>query len=126
MLGRTASITALEVPTLAAQPEAAAEPTKAPRAMAAWRHVASRLGWRAAAIPNAGRLCAARADFMAALSDVPAPDCRELCHLLRHAQSHGELWHLRPEVYRTLALHHTQAEAEKRIDALNRCLDGMT
>jgi len=66
-----------------------------------------------------------RAAFIAALADLPAPDTRALCQLLHHAGTAAELWHLRPEVYRTLALHHSQGEAQKRLGAISALLDGL-
>jgi hypothetical protein len=35
----------------------------------------------------------------------------------------AELWHLRPEVFRLLSLHHSQAEAQRRLAALNPLFD---
>ena len=86
----------------------------------AWSRIAHALGWRAAAPVSATGLHAARDAFAACLSDMPVVDARALHPLLGHARTLAELWHLRPELYRRLALHHSQAEAERRLATLNR------
>jgi hypothetical protein len=65
-------------------------------------------------------LQAARAALTACLADLPPPGNPALCQLLGHARSLDELWHLRPEVYRQLALHHSEAEAARRLGQLRR------
>jgi len=87
------------------------------------RQWAGALGWRHAPAAVPIDPLAARAAFVACLADLPAPDTRALCHLLGHARSLAELWHLRPEVYRVLALHHSQAEAERRLALIARQFD---
>lgn len=86
----------------------------------AWSRIAQAVGWRAAAPASATDLDAAREAFAACLSDLPVADARALHPLLGHARTLAELWHLRPELYRRLALHHSQAEAERRLATLNR------
>ena len=76
------------------------------------------MGWRHPAQAVAD-LAAARRICVDSLADLPALDVRALRQLLAHAQSPAELWHLRAEVFRLLALHHSQAEAERRL-ALTR------
>lgn len=91
----------------------------------AWsKAVVSTLGWRQAPTADA-LLGAARQAFTACLIDLPAPDTGALCQLLRHAHSLEELWHLRPELYRQLALHRSQAEAEHQLSRLNRFFKGV-
>ena len=90
------------------------------RGGSAWSRIAHTLGWRAAAPVNATELHAARDAFAACLSDLPVIDARALHPLLGHARTLAELWHLRPELYRRLALHHSQAEAERRLATLSR------
>lgn len=85
-----------------------------------WSRIARTLGWRAAAPVSASELHAACDAFAACLSDMPVVDARALHPLLGHARTLAELWHLRPELYRRLALHHSQAEAERRLATLNR------
>lgn len=121
MLRRPAPLAAPDLPTMPATTAHAGAPRGAP----SWHQIATRLGWRRTAAADAGGLCASRAAFIAALADLPAPDTRALCQLLLHAGTAAELWHLRPEVYRTLALHHSQAEAEKRLGAISAMPDGL-
>jgi hypothetical protein len=66
-------------------------------------------------------LAEARHAFSASLADLPAPDVITLRRLLEHTDSLRELWHLRPEVFRRIALHHSQWEAERRLACLDRC-----
>ncbi len=89
-----------------------------------WRQFASALGWPPESSAPAGDPRAARAALLTCLADLPPIDSRALRQLLAHAQSLAELWHLRPEVYRTLALHHSQAEAERRLAPLSLFFDG--
>jgi hypothetical protein len=86
--------------------------------------MAAMLGWRRPPAADAV-LTAARAAFTASLADLPAPDTNDLRHLLGHALSLEELWHLRPELYRHLALHHSQAEAQRRLALLNSVFTGV-
>lgn len=59
-----------------------------------------------------------RAAFVEALSDVEtAQDVRDL---ITRARSPRELWHLRTAVYTLIATQHTEAQAQQRMDALNR------
>ena len=90
------------------------------RGGSAWSRIAHTLGWREAAPVSATELHFAREAFAACLSDLPVIDARALHPLLGHARTLAELWHLRPELYRRLALHHSQAEAERRLATLNR------
>jgi hypothetical protein len=65
------------------------------------------------------RLGQARADFAAALADVPGTASADLQTRVRHARSLRELWHLRAELYSLVARLHMQAEAERRLGRLN-------
>jgi hypothetical protein len=65
------------------------------------------------------RLGQARADFAAALADVPGTASADLQTRIRHARSLRELWHLRTELYSLVARLHMQAEAERRLGRLN-------
>ena len=112
----------IDSPTLPA-PGAEAAPLRrhgvARRAGPAWRQLARTFGWLPAA-PDGAELLAARSAFTTCLADLPPADTWPLQQLLAHAQSLAELWHLRPELYRHLALHHSQAEAARRLAALDR------
>ncbi len=112
-----------DMPTLPFTVDAAASPPATRHSKVLWRQVASALGWQAgSAAVDPG---AARDALLACLTDLPPIERRGLCHLLAHAQSLAELWHLRPEVYRRLALHHSQAEAEQRLASTNPLFNGL-
>jgi hypothetical protein len=71
--------------------------------------------------PGPGRLGTVRADFHACVADLTSvPDAGHLVHRIEMARSLRELWHLRPDVYRLVAVEHSQAEAEARVASLNR------
>ncbi len=112
-----------DLPTLPAEPGMALAPLGPRRRGDSWRQLAFALGWRRTPAAGSDDPRAASEAFVACLADVPAVDTRALCHLLMHARSLAEVWHLRPEVYRVLALHHSQAEAELRLAALGRQFD---
>lgn len=84
-----------------------------------WRQLASVIGWRAEPAADPIELRAAGHALVACLADLPAAQTAVLRQLLMHARSQAELGHLRPEVYRLLALHHSQDEAERRLVALD-------
>jgi hypothetical protein len=111
-----ASTVAPDLPTLPAAPQGVARGEASGPSL--WRRLAGTFGWRVRAgsgEPDPRQLNGA---LIACLSDLPPIDTRALRHLLAHARSASELWHLRPEVYRVLSLHHSQAEAERRLAAL--------
>jgi hypothetical protein len=70
--------------------------------------------------PPSNRLPAVRDDFLAALFDVHSAAAGELLQRIRLARSLRELWHLRADVYRLVAVQHSQGEAEARLAGLNR------
>lgn len=72
----------------------------------------------AALPPN--RLPSVRADFVDTLVDVTGEDAHALIFRIGQSRSLRELWHLRADVFRLVALHHSQSEAERRLAALNR------
>jgi hypothetical protein len=80
------------------------------------------MGWHAPSLP-AATLHTARGACVDCLADVQGADTCTLRERLRHARSLDELWHLRPELYRLLALHHSQAEAERRLAAIAPAID---
>lgn len=82
-------------------------------------------GWSAEA-PARSR-CAApaglpevRNEFVQELDDIRTQQAGLLLERIRIARSLRELWHLRPEVFGLVALCHSQAEAQVRLDRLNR------
>jgi len=66
------------------------------------------------------RLRAVRNEFLAALQDIGTPEVASLRHRVGLAHSLRELWHLRPQVFKLVALAFSQAEAQCRLDHLNR------
>jgi hypothetical protein len=72
------------------------------------------------AAPPVNRLPAVRQDFLACLADVSGETAGTLRERIAAAHSLRELWHLRAEVYRVVALAHSQALAGERVDALSR------
>jgi hypothetical protein len=109
------STSPLNAPTLPAAPDSrpgdAGEPS-------GWRRWLQRQG------PGTefGQLARAREAFADSLADLPALDVQALRRLLASAGSLRELWYLRPEVFRTVALHRSQGEAERRLEQLDRLL----
>jgi len=71
-----------------------------------------------AVAPN--RLPAVRNDFLACIADVGAELAAPVQTRIDVARSLRDLWHLRAEVYRLVALAHSQTEAERRVASLNR------
>ncbi len=61
-----------------------------------------------------------RQEFLQALSDIRTQQVGMLQERIRIARSMRELWHLRPEVFKLVALRFSQGEAECRLDRLNR------
>jgi hypothetical protein len=66
------------------------------------------------------RFCKVRDEFLQALEDIRTQQVGMLQGRIRIARSLRELWHLRPEVFKLVALHFSQAEAQCRLDRLNR------
>lgn len=71
-----------------------------------------------AVAPN--RLPAVRNDFLDCIADVGAELAAPVQTRIDVARSLRDLWHLRAEVYRLVALAHSQTEAERRVASLNR------
>jgi hypothetical protein len=65
-------------------------------------------------------LCAVRSEFLTALQDIRTQEVALLRHRIGIAHSLRELWHLRPEVFKLVALRFSQTEAQCRLDRLNR------
>ena len=72
------------------------------------------------AAPPINRLPAVKQDFLACLNDVSLPLADGLRAAIGAARSLRELWHLRAEVYNTVGRAHSEFEAERRLDRLNR------
>jgi hypothetical protein len=69
--------------------------------------------------PPLNRLPGVRNDFLAHLEDVQLDAAQPLRLRVDAARSLRELWHLRSEVFRVVALQHSQFEAERRLSDLN-------
>lgn len=65
-------------------------------------------------------LGAVRAEFLQSLSDIRTQQVGMLAQRINIARSLHELWHLRPEVFKLVALRFSQFEAQTRLDRLNR------
>ena len=83
------------------------------------------LGWLMAPAPHAAapaphQLQAVRADFLSTVSDIDGIEADRLRDRLALTQSLRELWHLRSEVYRVVAVARSQGLAEQRLGLLNR------
>ncbi len=81
-------------------------------------------GWDATALarlhPAPAGLQEVRAEFVRELADIRTQRAGLLLERIRISRSLRELWHLRPEVFGLVALCHSQAEAQVRLDRLNR------
>ncbi len=62
----------------------------------------------------------ARLDFAEALADLTTEDARDLRRRGQSARSLRELWHLRADLYSMVARYRSQAEADKRLQLVNR------
>lgn len=65
-------------------------------------------------------LDAIRQEFAAAVADLRGPRVDDLIDQVDAARSLRELWHLRAEVFRLVALARSQHEADQRLVPLNR------
>lgn len=61
-----------------------------------------------------------RDEFLQTLEDIRTQQAGMLLARISGAGSLRELWHLRPEVFKLVALRYSQAEAQMRVDRLNR------
>jgi hypothetical protein len=77
---------------------------------------------RTAALPQRAALSleTMRQDFIDAVAGIPPAASDDLLDRIHFARGPRELWHLRAEVFRLVALHHSQAEADERLSWLNR------
>ncbi len=73
---------------------------------------------RASVAPD--RLPPVRQDFRDSMLDIRTEAANALCLRIDQARTLREIWHLRSELYRVVAVHHSQHEAERRLARLNR------
>jgi hypothetical protein len=74
-------------------------------------------GGRVAISPN---VLDARGEFLTMLADLHGAEILQLRERVHRARSLRELWHLRTDVFRVVAVQRDQAEAEDRLAWLNR------
>lgn len=72
------------------------------------------------AAPRSSQLQGVREDFQRCIHDLSVPEAGDLWDRIGRTYSLRDLWHLRTDVYRVVALQHTQIEAERRVQSLNR------
>jgi hypothetical protein len=65
-------------------------------------------------------LPAVRNEFLSSLQDLPSVACIDLECRIRGSRSLRELWHLRTEVFKLIAVHLDQRAAQERMTMLNR------
>ncbi|WP_231384675.1 hypothetical protein [Rubrivivax gelatinosus] len=71
------------------------------------------------AAPPLSQLPVARQEFVDSLLDLQGSDVHQLSERIQQARTLRELWHLRADLYRVVALHRSQSEAERRLARLN-------
>ncbi len=69
--------------------------------------------------PPPNRLGQVKREFGASLADVDSVGAEQLRWRVANAHSLRDLWHLRSDVYNTIAMAHSQAEAEARLLLIN-------
>ena len=72
------------------------------------------------AAPPLNRLPGVRTDFMASVADISSEEAEQVRLRIHESRSLRELGHVRAELYRVVALTHSQAQAEQRLLLLNR------
>lgn len=70
-------------------------------------------------LPPLSGLAGVKAQFERALWDLQSAQADEVRDNIAMSRSLRELWHLRPAVFRVVALHRGQMDAQKRLDALD-------
>jgi hypothetical protein len=65
-------------------------------------------------------LPAVRNEFLSSLQDLPSDACDDLESRIRGSRSLRELWHLRAELFKLVAVHRDQRAAQERLTRLNR------
>lgn len=70
--------------------------------------------------PRSATVIELQREFASLIADVRADIAEDLRGLIERARSPRELWHLRPRLYDLIARVHTEAEAQRRLEQLNR------
>ena len=66
----------------------------------------------------------ARFDFADALADIVSAQAEHAVRRINVARSLHDLWHFRPEIFTLVSRQHDQAEATRRLDALQKHAPG--
>lgn len=61
-----------------------------------------------------------KAEFMSVVWDLQSYTATRVRESITHARSLRELWHLRADLFRLIAIHRGQAEANRRLESLDR------
>lgn len=61
-----------------------------------------------------------KTEFLATVWDLQSYNAAQVRENITQSRSLRELWHLRADVFRVIAVHRGQGEANRRLDALNR------
>jgi hypothetical protein len=72
------------------------------------------------AAPPPNRLPVVRSGFLAALEGIATEDADQLRWRIQEARSLRELWHVRADLFRVVAISRNQATAEQQLSDLNR------
>jgi len=88
-----------------------------------WRSLRPRRSGGASAAPRS-ELPQVRRALLHAIDDCDGPPAEQLQHRIRSARSHRDLWLLRSDAYRLIALQHCQAVADERLQHLLHLFEG--
>lgn len=72
------------------------------------------------AAPPLAQLDGVRTDFLATIADLDSDEADSLRRRIAGSRSLRELWHLRSDLFRLVAIDHSQLEAERRVALLAR------
>ena len=72
------------------------------------------------AAPPINRLPTVKRDFLACLNDIESFSAETLRASIHQSHSLRELWHLRADLYSIVGFAHSEFEAERRLQRLNR------
>jgi hypothetical protein len=76
------------------------------------------------AAPPLAQLDGVRTDFLATIADLDSDEADSLRRRIAGSRSLRELWHLRSDLFRLVAIDHSQLEAERRVALLARHFPG--
>ena len=70
--------------------------------------------------PRSATVIELQEEFASLIADIRADIAEDLRGQIERARSPRELWHLRPRLYDLIARVHTESEAQRRLEQLNR------